>query len=793
MIDPQKHPTTHDNNELPSPLFSPSIFQLDHESSSSCVEREWPNLYDETYDMILASIMVYGLVDLRTLARNGTLVSSGSTDGCAADVSTQPPTTPATSSSTTTRTGSTIVQKLLELPISADEILKLVQQNRQQIEDEIGPESTQLYLTTFDNLTASSSSSKGGSPSSYSYRHDDNTSGSPIIHSSDQSQVDAATSTPPPTQMRAAPAKKKKDLLSDHNINNTFREGLLENDHHCDVESQQRQQRQVQQELQRDEVVLVDPTSSAALHIVAVDDNNATEELVYGICVNTAKGYITVIFRGATTTKDWKVCGDPLMIQQSLELPTTTSTACTTSTTSSHPHHDYYCGGGIVDSCGGIVGVSDNDDETRDTQTHVVSIHRGFYNYLFSRLHHNHGDQEEEEQAATTTTTDPTTNTTSATNTKHTVCNNNNKFECICDHLERLLQIYPNYKVYITGHSLGGALATVCAFELAVKWSKSLSPPPSMSALLAASMPSSSSTSRRHKRVVVTCIPFGNPMVGNLQFQQVFETLEELGILRCIRVTNYFDIFTQLPDRGSYFLYTFMLYWGCAMGPFFILYYIVWSLVFLVFCQHRVYRHVGMDLHLYNVKDKKNKKNGADDEDVHDDYAADDDAEVQFHNNQDRGFGDGMQQNLQNFFKIKRSDQFSSRNVFAKRLLSDWKRLWKQTIQRMIAIPCSYTCAWCDYFDVFNWKQDFHINHGAKEHLRRLSIMKDELSTLYLNDLYKQRRQQQQQGQQHPQQPPVDLTEHPTATRRSSKRNSYTIESRHDGVTLQLVPMMSST
>ena len=236
-------------------------------------------------------------------------------------------------------------------------------------------------------------------------------------------------------------------------------------------------------------------------------------------------------------------------------------------------------------------------------------------------------------------------------------------------------------------------------------------------------------------------------MVGNLQFQQVFETLEDMGVLRCIRVTNYFDIFTQLPDRGSYFLYSFMIYWGCAIGPFFILYYIVWSFLFLLFCQHRVYRHVGMDLHLYNVKDIINKVNTAEDDD------GDDDTEIQGRGGiGDVGNGnavDDMKQNLHNFFKIKRSDHFSSRNLFAKRLLSDWKRLWKQTIQRMVAIPCSFTCKCCDYFDVFNWKQDFNINHGAKEHLRRLSIMKEELSTLYLNDLYTQRRQQQQQQQPH--------------------------------------------
>ena len=782
----QQHPTTSDNNEHSQTQqpYSPSIFQLnnDHESSSSsCIDPEcWPNLYDETYDMILASIMVYGLVDLRTLARNGTLsIASGDGDNNVGASSPSPP--PAVTTTKSTITNRSIVQKLLELPISADEILKLVLQNRQQIEDEIGPESTQLYLTTFDNLVESRHTSKT-STTCYSYRHDSSRRkcGS-SIHSRDQQQQGTTTTQP------ATKRSTTKDPLSD---TNDFHEDLLHNDHHYDVESQQQQQQQqVQQQRQQGEsTVDASTSSSSALQIVVVDDNNAEEELVYGICVNTTKQYITVIFRGATTTKDWKVCYDPLMIQQSIELPIVTSSTANnesnTTTATSH-HHGYYCGGNdlYVGACvGACVNNNDENHENRTHETHVVSIHRGFYNYLFSRLRHNvnhtHTDEDEEQVV-----TDDPTNTPSANNS-NTTCTN--KFECICDHLERLLQIYPNYKVYITGHSLGGALATVCAFELAVKWSK-----------LSTSATSTSYPNRQqHKKRIVTCIPFGNPMVGNLQFQQVFETLEDMGILRCIRVTNYFDIFTQLPDRGSYVLYSFMIYWGCAIGPFFILYYIVWSFLFFLFCQHRVYRHVGMDLHLYNVKNTINNKFDptAAAEDALENNNYDDDDEIQGRGGVGVGGGGGtvddMKQNLQNFFKIKRSDHFSSRNLFAKRLLSDWKRLWKQTIQRLVYIPCSYTCAWCDYFDVFNWKQDFHINHGAKEHLRRLSIMKEELSTLYLNDLYTQRRQQQQQphGQQHPQPLPVDQSGHSTTTRRS-----YTIESRHDGVTLQLVPMMSTT
>ena len=71
--------------------------------------------------MILASIIVYGVVDLRRLAKMGILKGCG-------------------------------IQELEELPISAATIVRLVAQNREALFDQIGEGSTELYLEAFDSL-----------------------------------------------------------------------------------------------------------------------------------------------------------------------------------------------------------------------------------------------------------------------------------------------------------------------------------------------------------------------------------------------------------------------------------------------------------------------------------------------------------------------------------------------------------------------------------------------------------------------------------------------------------------
>jgi hypothetical protein len=427
----------------------------------------WPNLFDETYEMLLASIMVYGVMDLRTLARTGLLRNTSHT------------------------------QSLLELPIPASDIVRLVSQNRDALYDEIGQDATELYLSAFDSL------------------------------------VD-----PPDTsfEVELHPLSGETSILLN------------------------------------------------SVEIVVVDDEDSNTELVYGICVNTVKKQITLIFRGCTTTMDWRVSADSTLTEQTIKLA------------------------------------------ERDVD---ISIHRGFYDYLF-----------------------------------RAGIPRRNKFQQICDHLQILLERYPGYRVYCTGHSLGAALATVFSFHFSASLSL-LTPAP-----MTIAPPSGP----------ITCITFASPMVGNLSFEQAFTELERRGLLRALRVTNHYDIFTQLPDRGAYF-YAFI----CCGGPLWVFHYIIWSSLFFICCQNRVYRHVGMDLHLYT----------------------------------------------RSRYKMKHTRGSSSN--FLIRLAQDWKRLWKQNVQRLITVPFVFFCTFCVC------KENFRINHGCQEHLKRLQSISNELSTLYIDDLNKDR------------------------------------------------------
>ena len=91
----------------------------------------------------------------------------------------------------------------------------------------------------------------------------------------------------------------------------------------------------------------------------------------------------------------------------------------------------------------------------------------------------------------------------------------NNNFEKITEHVKQLLEEYPEYNLYITGHSLGAALATLYGYEL----SKILD----------------------HNVIVVS---FASPRVGNKCFKLDFNSQENLSHYR---ITNNRDIITASP------------------------------------------------------------------------------------------------------------------------------------------------------------------------------------------------------------------------------------------------------
>lgn len=102
---------------------------------------------------------------------------------------------------------------------------------------------------------------------------------------------------------------------------------------------------------------------------------------------------------------------------------------------------------------------------------------------------------------------------------------NRRKYDEIMDDIKPLLQANPGYKLYVTGHSLGGALASVVAFYLACDDSI---PKP------------------------VTCITFAAPRVGDSGFREATNVLEQAKKLRVLRVVNNNDSIAMLPMTNFY-------------------------------------------------------------------------------------------------------------------------------------------------------------------------------------------------------------------------------------------------
>ena len=106
--------------------------------------------------------------------------------------------------------------------------------------------------------------------------------------------------------------------------------------------------------------------------------------------------------------------------------------------------------------------------------------------------------------------------------------NGTNKYQEIMDHVKALFQQseYGNYKLYVTGHSLGGALATLFSLHAAASAGSpdDIIPKP------------------------ICCISVASPRVGDRNFQEAFLRLEEQGRLRHLRIANDRDPVTMMPS-----------------------------------------------------------------------------------------------------------------------------------------------------------------------------------------------------------------------------------------------------
>jgi hypothetical protein len=206
---------------------------------------------------------------------------------------------------------------------------------------------------------------------------------------------------------------------------------------------------------QRDNRSTSDIVNCATLHYLG--DENASHECVYAISSNSMRKRIVVSFRGSITVQDW--------IQDSKFI--------------------------MADVANPFRG---DDPESPET----VQIHYGFKQYLYddapsilpASVH-------SFVQATTKSTGSLSSNAKGIQHGENEASNSTtkqSKIEEILEKVQALLAEHPSYKVYVAGHSLGGALSLVFAMEAA---------------------------SKLDTKQPVTCIVLGNPRTGNLAFRQV--------------------------------------------------------------------------------------------------------------------------------------------------------------------------------------------------------------------------------------------------------------------------------
>lgn len=98
----------------------------------------------------------------------------------------------------------------------------------------------------------------------------------------------------------------------------------------------------------------------------------------------------------------------------------------------------------------------------------------------------------------------------------HTQLTKNNVYNKLLEKINELNKKYPDYEVYVTGHSLGAALSTLFGYML----------------------------SREKPKLNVTVVSFASPRVGDYEWKKQFENRENLTHYR---ITNERDVVTAVP------------------------------------------------------------------------------------------------------------------------------------------------------------------------------------------------------------------------------------------------------
>jgi hypothetical protein len=207
-------------------------------------------------------------------------------------------------------------------------------------------------------------------------------------------------------------------------------------------------------------------------------DNNALHECVHVVHTNTHSKQVVVTFRGSITAQDWMT--DAKLLSGELANPLF---------------------------------------EHEDDQPPFLGVHLGFRDYLYGNApslvpnpihlklkkmitdtsnNKNNNDKEQEEIKP-------------------------NKITVILDQVQELMDQHPDYTLYLTGHSLGAALAQLACLEATVRFGRAGRP--------------------------VTCVTIASPRVGDHHFRAAIQRLERQKRLRFLAVRNKYDLVPLAPNR----------------------------------------------------------------------------------------------------------------------------------------------------------------------------------------------------------------------------------------------------
>lgn len=245
--------------------------------------------------------------------------------------------------------------------------------------------------------------------------------------------------------------------------------------------------------------------------LLAFGDENPDKELVYGVGIDHIRKRVTVAFRGSVTATDFF------------------TDACIEFNRRENPLYKKKSEkeASAVDGTGS------------EKQQPTIGIHHGFDEYLLKR---------------------------------RKVDGKECKYDEILKIVHEVFAVGTRrneYKLYVTGHSLGGALACLFAFEIAASDTAMIPSP-------------------------VTCVSVASPRVGDRAFQSAFSTLEVEGKLRHLRIAHAQDPVTMMPKTSSRQILAMVspiVFIGLAIKE-------------SLFTSNETYRHTGVKLRLFSNKSK---------------------------------------------------------------------------------------------------------------------------------------------------------------------------------------------